>query len=83
MSERILIRIKADTTTFVYNDLTARGMAAIAASADTLRASHVEPSGMGWTADMSPVSGPKLGPYPQREEALAAERVWLQENMGL
>ncbi len=44
------------------------------------RASHVEPTEDGhWTADMSPVSGPVLGPFTLRSEALAAEANWLSE----
>ncbi len=41
------------------------------------RASHVEPDGDGWTADMTPSGGIRLGPYPTRAAALAAERSWL------
>lgn len=42
------------------------------------RASHVEPcQDSGWTADMSPVGGPVLGPYGTRREALAREVEWL------
>jgi hypothetical protein len=42
------------------------------------RGSHVEPTGNGqWTTDLSPVGGPKLGPYSLRSEALAAEAAWL------
>jgi hypothetical protein len=38
------------------------------------RAGHVEPDGAGnWFADLSPVGGPRLGPYPKRSTALAAE----------
>ena len=45
------------------------------------RASHVEPNKDGrWTADMSPVSGPVLGPFTLRSEALAAEANWLSEH---
>ncbi len=45
------------------------------------RASHVEPNKDGrWTADMSPVSGPVLGPFTLRREALAAETNWLSEH---
>lgn len=48
--------------------------------ATIVRASHVEPTDDGqWTADMSPVNGPVLGPFALRADALAAERVWLQE----
>ena len=42
------------------------------------RGSHVEPTPEGcWTADMSPCSGPVLGPFRTRSEALVAERDWL------
>lgn len=45
------------------------------------RASHVEPGEDGkWWADMSPVDGPKLGPFDERTEALACEVTWLEEN---
>jgi hypothetical protein len=30
--------------------------------------------------DLSPVSGPTLGPFQNRSEALAAERSWLLTN---
>jgi hypothetical protein len=42
------------------------------------RASHVEPDRDGfWWADMGPSSGPVLGPFKNRTEALGAERGWL------
>ncbi len=45
------------------------------------RGSHVEPTADGqWTADLSPVGGPQLGPFVRRSEALGAERVWLDEH---
>ena len=45
------------------------------------RASHVEPDTSGrWIADLSPVDGPKLGPFDKRTEALAAEVQWLRDN---
>lgn len=45
------------------------------------RASHVEPDDAGrWVADLFPVSGPRLGPFDQRTDALAAEVQWLREN---
>lgn len=44
------------------------------------RGSHVEPSKGGWTADLSPVTGPVLGPFRQRSEALRAELQWLNEH---
>lgn len=55
-------------------DLTALGPLTI------LRASHVEPDRDGnWHADLRPVRGPCLGPYPLRSGALAAEEKWLIE----
>ena len=54
-------------------DLPQLGLLAIA------RGSHVEPTATGeWTADMSPVNGPVLGPFPSRSDALPAERQWLE-----
>lgn len=45
------------------------------------RGSHVEPTSDGqWTADMSPVDGPVLGPFRRRSEAITAERDWLATN---
>jgi hypothetical protein len=45
------------------------------------RASSVEPDERGrWTADLSPVGGPVLGPFDLRSEALEAERDWLERH---
>jgi hypothetical protein len=45
------------------------------------RASHVEPDSAGrWLADLSPVSGPVLGPFDRRSEALQAELAWLEAH---
>ena len=45
------------------------------------RGSHVEPTADGnWTADLSPVRGPLLGPFARRSEALAAEVAWLEQH---
>jgi len=46
------------------------------------RASHVEPTVDGkWTADMSPLNGPILGPFENRTLALKEEIKWLEENI--
>ena len=43
------------------------------------RGSHVEPDSSGqWLVDLGPVSGPMLGPFALRSDALDAEREWLQ-----
>lgn len=45
------------------------------------RGSHVEPDDAGrWWADLSPVGGPRLGPFVLRSEALQAEVEWLEGN---
>jgi hypothetical protein len=45
------------------------------------RASVVEPdSQCRWHADLRPVLGPVLGPFPCRSEALAAEVAWLERH---
>jgi hypothetical protein len=45
------------------------------------RGSHVEPTDAGhWTADLSLVGGPLLGPFATRSAALVAEREWLEHN---
>ena len=62
----------------IYNesiDLNTLGRPVIA------RGSHIEPDENGcWYADMSPVDGPKLGPFDRRSDGLVAERQWLEEN---
>jgi hypothetical protein len=56
-------------------DLTALGSPKIE------RGSHVEPDEQGrWFADLAPASGPMLGPFDRRSEALDAERVWLEDH---
>ena len=45
------------------------------------RGSHVEPDENGqWLVDLSPVSGPTLGPFAARSVALAEEIGWLSRN---
>lgn len=45
------------------------------------RGSHVEPDGDGnWWADLSPVDGPRLGPFHTRSVALDAEQDWLNAH---
>jgi hypothetical protein len=45
------------------------------------RASQVEPTAEGqWTADLSVVSGPVLGPFRLRSDALVAEVRWIEDH---
>jgi hypothetical protein len=47
------------------------------------RASHVEPDAHGlWWSDLSPVQGPRLGPFDRRSAALAAELCWLDNHIA-
>ncbi len=69
--------------TFIHSDEAARILLPLGA-ARIRRASHVEPTAdCRWTADMSPVAGPVLGPFDTRELALSAEVAWLQTELGL
>jgi hypothetical protein len=63
---------------FLYDDALAPllhvGQAAL------FRASHIEPIGSAWFADLSPVEGPTLGPFSLRADALHAEQEWLSAH---
>lgn len=72
------LRISTDgTITAIYSDdlLSFEGDVSIS------RASHVEPSGSNWMADLGPVNGPVLGPFRTRAEALKSEVEWLEKNI--
>ena len=79
-TQELLIAIKPDgSVQFIYDDLLA-GLCE-EGEAVTQRASHVEPAEGGWTADLSPVHGPVLGPYKLRAEALDVEVEWLKTHL--
>ncbi|QGQ24649.1 hypothetical protein F1728_19005 [Gimesia benthica] len=45
------------------------------------RGSFVEPNADGqWIVDLSPVLGPRLGPFPLRSVALQSEIDWLEQH---
>jgi len=60
---------------FLYHD--ALALLLREGDASLFRASHIEPIGSAWFADLSLVDGPTLGPYPLRADALRAEQEWL------
>ena len=74
----LLVIAPDGTVKAVYDeriDLATLGRPAIA------RASRVEPDEAGrWHADLAPVSGPVLGPFARRGEAIEAEVAWLEAN---
>ena len=67
----IEVRIKGNEIRFIHNDMLL-GLTDLG-STNIKRASFVEPEGSEWYADLSPVNGPKLGPFVKRQEALDAE----------
>lgn len=65
---------------FIYSDELAEALRS-AGVIHIARASHVEPTPKGkWEADMSPLKGPKLGPFKTREAALLAEMKWIEDK---
>lgn len=76
----MLIEISPDgDISFIYKD-ELRGLMTIGKST-VKRASDVEPTAEGeWTADLTRVGGPILGPFKFREDALAAEVAWLETH---
>ncbi len=81
MSVKIIID-DTGTVRCIYTetlDLPALGVA-LGGEYSARRASHVEPVGSQWEADMGPSDGPVLGPFSTRSEALAAEVEWLREH---
>lgn len=81
MAKEITIDIANGVATIIYDDAAADYLASAGKTTIT-RASFVEPDSRGgWSADLSPSGGPVLGPFKLREEALSAERQWLEERM--
>lgn len=95
-SDDIIILVNTDgSLQMVYSDDLAE-LFADDADLHTSRASHVEPYGTGWAADMSPVGGPLLldvvyvsesgrfveAPFKTRAAALGAEVAWLRAAMA-
>lgn len=67
----------------IYSEEAAKILKNIGSKLNITRASFVEPDENGyWWADLSPVGGPKLGPYPPecREDALKDEVEWLKKR---
>ena len=87
MSERVRIAFGSDgLVKIVYNDAIARDLQELSRSGHEVsvdRASHVEPAVAfcGWRADMAPSGGPVLRAHTKREDALSAERDWLNDHL--
>ncbi len=92
MEHDIVIKENGDIE-FIYSDDVAEVFAG-ELNQRTVRASHVEPFGFGWIADMRPSGGPVLWDtdtdnplgrvaFKTRQAALDAELAWLREHKGL
>ena len=78
--ETLIVLDEDGTIRFIHDDDLALLLACGAAS--IARASHVEPNEQAqWEADLEPVGGPTLGPFPTRRAALQAEVAWLNEHV--
>lgn len=77
MSKEVRIAVRSGKLIFIHNDDVFESLKNVGPSTTT-RASHVEPAPGGWTADMGPVKGPVLGPFPRRDIALSEEVVYLE-----
>ena len=78
--EVIVINIDDEgRASFIWND----ELASMKTHGDTKirRVSYVEPEDDKFTADLSPVGGPKFGPFNTHKEAIDAELGWLKENI--
>lgn len=95
MAEHVIHVAPSGRLTFVLDDELERivdglvGPDGAGAHARIDRASHVEPAEQlqagrprGWTADLAPVGGPVLGPFPRRSEALSQERDWINAHLA-
>lgn len=82
-AKKITIVIRKGEVHFIYSPEAMALMRHMGAP-EIRRASHVEPDPVTgeWAADLGPVAGPRLGPFPPeaRDEALAAEAAWLLEH---
>ena len=77
---RILINRQGDVV-YVYSDRIDGAFEKAGFTGVPRRASYVEPGPDGWTADLSKVAGPALGPFTTRSEALDAEITWLETSL--
>lgn len=83
MSARTRVTVQGGQLRAVYDDRLRGLLDRTTVVFHVKRASHVEPAGGAWTADMGPVGGPVLGPFTLRADALAAEQDWLRQERGL
>lgn len=78
-SMKIVIRTSGKVEA-IYSDALRPVLEGMGAQYSVRRASHVEPLGTKWTADLAPVGGPVLGPFDLHAEAIAAEIAWIDRH---
>ena len=80
LKDRLIVVCEPDAIRYVYTD----GRKSITGGARVVvRASHVEPDGDRWAADLGPSGGPVLRGFRSRSAALRAEVRWLHShNLG-
>ena len=81
MSDTITIQIEPDgQMIFIYEDK--KRFFLDLGETVIKRASHIEPTATAqWTADLSPIGGPILGPFDTHREALVAEVDYITNQM--
>lgn len=79
-NKQLKLVVKNGEIMAIYNDALI-GLYGDATCVETRRASHVEPRGAGWDADLSPVGGPLLAGFRTRAEALSAEVKYLNDHI--
>jgi hypothetical protein len=78
--KQVKLVIKGGNILAIYDDSLV-AMFGEAASVETRRASHVEPDGAEWSADLSPVGGPILRNFKTKSEALSAEVRYISQHI--
>lgn len=80
MDECLVVIESNGKVRFLYDD-SLQDVSKALGKTSTVRASHIDPADDGmWYADLSPVGGPKLGPFITRASAIEAEVSWLEAN---
>ena len=75
-NKQLKLVVKNGAITSVYDDALVP-LIQHARRSETKRASHVEPRGLVWDADLSPIGGPLFAGFKTRQEALDAEVYYL------
>jgi hypothetical protein len=87
MGKKIVVTVLSNGETRHVADDSLRSLDTSLGTVHIQRASHVEPQptddgSIQWTADLSPVGGPLLGPFLLRADALEAEHQWLDAHLA-